>query len=830
MPAWAETLIYNNSVDSGYYYPAGSYNEIVDYGTSSGGNVTKFTIGYSTTLSNPGIITIRFYRWVNEYTDPDDAVFLKSFQIGNLPGYGTHYRDYLIPAQDQFTLASGDFGYSYELTNSSTGPVIASGGAGNEDNFWEYNDLYEDWWWTSFGGNPHAGFYMKIYAGPAEEEDPNTCDISGYKFDDVNGNSVWDGGEPNIPGWEIYLDLNGNGTYDTSEPNAITDPNGMYRFTNLDAPATYRVREVAKDGWTQTLPGGPDNEYFIDAEPNNIYGPCDFGNTDQPILTDIKLSGYAKTSLGVRIKGINISASTGETTVTDALGYYELTLPNPFSGTITPSQTDWTFSPTSRPYSNTTTDQPNQNFTATYSVGYGGGAGTLGDPYRIYTAKQMNAIGTRLLDWDNHFKLMNSIDLGGFDGNGGNPSFNRIGYYINFVGNYPFTGVFDGNGHTISNFTFDSNAGNDGVGIFGHVDASGAEVKDVKLYNIDINSTSYIGTAGLIGHLDEGTISGCAVEDGSVHGDDHVGGLVGSTWGGTISDCSAEDITVSGEWTIGGLLGNLSIDGVLSDSYASCTVTAKVECGGLVGAVSSSTGNVTRCTSAGNVSINYEGILDRTAGGLVGENRGTIDQCYSTANVTGNGADEIGGLAGRNFGIILDSYAAGDVSGTYPTGGLVGVNVKSSSEASITNCYSTGASTGGGLIGLNIDDLGPITNSFWDKQTSGTTFSDGGTGLFTADIQTRQTFLDAGWDFVNETANGTEDIWHMPYGVVGSPQLWWHRDIPGDWVGKYGVGIEDYAVLAGSWMNINAEINLSGSDIIDLEDLTVFVENWLERR
>ena len=80
-PVGAETLIYNNSVDSGYYYPPGSYNEVVDYGTSSGGNVTKFTIGYFTASSNPGTITIRFYRWVNEYTDPDDATFLKRFGL-----------------------------------------------------------------------------------------------------------------------------------------------------------------------------------------------------------------------------------------------------------------------------------------------------------------------------------------------------------------------------------------------------------------------------------------------------------------------------------------------------------------------------------------------------------------------------------------------------------------------------------------------------------------------------------------------------------------------------------------------------------------------------
>ena len=648
-------------------------------------------------------------------------------------------------------------------------------------------------------------------------------EIHGTKFNDIDGDGFWDSSEPNMPGWEIYLDENNNGNYDASEPNTITDAIGMYRVTDLDTPATYRVREVARIGWTQTMPGGPGNGYVINAEPNHIYGPFDFGNTDQPIPVGIILSGYVRTS-GVRIKGINISASTGETTLTDALGYYELTVPSPFSGTITPSQTDWTFSPALRPYSNTTTDQFNQDFTATYSVSFGGGSGTSGDPFRIYTAEQMNAIGANLPSWLSHFKLMDDIDLGGFDGEGGNPSFNRIGYYIDLVGDYAFTGVFDGNGHTISNFTFDSDTGKDGVGIFGYVNTSGAQIKNVKLYNIDVNSTSSTGTAGLIGFLSNGTISGCSVEGGSAHGVRNVGGLAGSIFDGTITDCSVDDVTVTGDTWIAGLLGGVHGSGVVvSDCSASCSVTAKLEGGGLIGRMEGST---TRCTSTGTVSINYEGTSDRTAGGLIGDNRGAIDQCYSTANVVGNGSYEIGGMVGRNKGIILNSYATGDVSGVYPTGGLIGVNWEDFSEASITNCYSIGASTGGGLIGWNVDGTGLITNSFWDELISGTTSSDGGTGLSTTDIQNRQTFLDAGWDFVNETANGTEDIWHMPYGAVGSPKLWWHRDILGDWIGKYGVGVEDYAVLAGSWMNINAEINLSGPDIIDFEDLAVFLGNW----
>jgi hypothetical protein len=35
-----------------------------------------------------------------------------------------------------------------------------------------------------------------------------------------------------------------------------------------------------------------------------------------------------------------------------------------------------------------------------------------------------------------------------------------------------------------------------------------------------------------------------------------------------------------------------------------------------------------------------------------------------------------------------------------------------------------------------------------------------------------KTFLDAGWDFVGETANETEDIWWILEGK-DYPRLWW---------------------------------------------------------
>jgi len=67
---------------------------------------------------------------------------------------------------------------------------------------------------------------------------------------------------------------------------------------------------------------------------------------------------------------------------------------------------------------------------------------------------------------------------------------------------------------------------------------------------------------------------------------------------------------------------------------------------------------------------------------------------------------------------------------------------------------------------------GVVTACFWDTQTSGQAKSDGGTGKTTAQMQTAKTFLDAGWDFVGETKNGTEDLWWILEGK-DYPHLWW---------------------------------------------------------
>ena len=92
----------------------------------------------------------------------------------------------------------------------------------------------------------------------------------------------------------------------------------------------------------------------------------------------------------------------------------------------------------------------------------------------------------------------------------------------------------------------------------------------------------------------------------------------------------------------------------------------------------------------------------------------------------------------------------------------------------VTNCYSTGMVSGETKVGGLIGDAEFIStsNCFWDVNASRQAQSDGGTGLTTSLMHTATTFLEAGWDFVDETANGTEDIWKISEGL-DYPRLWW---------------------------------------------------------
>ena len=105
---------------------------------------------------------------------------------------------------------------------------------------------------------------------------------------------------------------------------------------------------------------------------------------------------------------------------------------------------------------------------------------------------------------------------------------------------------------------------------------------------------------------------------------------------------------------------------------------------------------------------------------------------YATGEVTGETA--AGGLIGNNFGSVKYAYATGDVTGGGPAGGLIGGN-----GGSVIVSYATGdvTVTGGGPVGGLIGgNSGSVTDAYWDIETTGQSSSAGNeTGLTTSDLK-----------------------------------------------------------------------------------------------
>ncbi|MHC4206583.1 MAG: GLUG motif-containing protein [Planctomycetota bacterium] len=331
---------------------------------------------------------------------------------------------------------------------------------------------------------------------------------------------------------------------------------------------------------------------------------------------------------------------------------------------------------------------------------FSGGTGEKDDPYLISTVDELNSIGYNPRLMNSHFKLINDIDLTGID-------FNMIASQY-----FQFQGTFDGNDHTISNFSYTSPEAS-GVGLLRYV--SNGRIVNLGLIspNVHVDEGEFHGC--LVGALSEGIVTNCYVESGSITGQDELGGLVGENGsGGIIMNCCFT-ANATGRDSIGGLVGNNL--GSIKASYSNANVEGRNAVGGLVGRCSP--GEAVNCYAIGNV------VGQWYVGGLVGTN---------------------GSGSGHSVGTIHNCYSASvDLRGTQK----------------------------GGLLGA--DWGGEVNNCFWDTETCGLTKSYGGEGKTTAEMQSAGMFLNVGWDFVGETENGTEDIWWI-LDAQEYPRLWWETD------------------------------------------------------
>lgn len=247
----------------------------------------------------------------------------------------------------------------------------------------------------------------------------------------------------------------------------------------------------------------------------------------------------------------------------------------------------------------------------------------------------------------------------------------------------PYTGIFEGQNHTISGLYFNQEDSYD-VGLFGR--------NNGKIANAGILDSYFYGTSkvgGVCGNNYTGTITNC-YNTGSVSGLGTLGGVSGYNYTGSITNCYNTGNVSGSSGFVGGVSG-CNRKGTIINSYNAGSVSGLEHVGGVSG--DNDTGSITDCYNIGSVS-GSEG----NVGGVNGcNNGGTITNSYNSGSVSGI-ERYVGGVNGWNNGTITNCYNVGSVSGSGYVGGVNGWN-----KGTITNCYYDSTVYTGAAIG---NDLG----------------------------------------------------------------------------------------------------------------------------
>lgn len=360
------------------------------------------------------------------------------------------------------------------------------------------------------------------------------------------------------------------------------------------------------------------------------------------------------------------------------------------------------------------------SITMPYTVGnntvYMDGLGTAAYPYQISTADQLklfrdivNGANGQTQNTAACAVLTNDIVLndGTFDENGNYTTgasgkaaeeWTPIGKYTDDGNNNtPYTGTFDGGGHTIK-------------GLY------------VNLSDVAV---------GLFGCLEDAVVRNLTV-DGYVQGRNTVGGIAGKaraygTAPSTVENCRndchvvCEYGTGSGSFLyVSGIVGSAA-----DTTIAGCVNTGVVEAKGsnnyssvAAGIVGILFGNVTvkNCYNTGEIKVTGDTLKEGTAGGIAGIDlhaSNTVSDCYNvgavTVNYTGNRSNytaKVGGIMGDIY------YSNTTVSNCYSVGAL-------------TSATGTGTSYVGGVVGIT---NGTVGNCYYlDSTATKAVGNDGGT-------------------------------------------------------------------------------------------------------
>lgn len=290
------------------------------------------------------------------------------------------------------------------------------------------------------------------------------------------------------------------------------------------------------------------------------------------------------------------------------------------------------------------------------------GSGTKNDPYNLYNTADLLKMSELLVPGTKiYFRLMADIDMTGIDW-----------VPLNFASPYENLIDFDGNGHTISNFTstFANYPSFFGV-LYGNC-------HDVTFANAVIESAvggatgivaSYCGTTNMPGEAHRVHVQGRVYSPGG--NKNGTGGLFGRICSANITACSADVEIESGEDYVGGLFGYDTGTSTVSDCWTKGHVKAGSKVGGIGGGFIKANSEMYNCFSLMTVegSFQYAGILGHA----------NLDQ--KNANATNTPNNRVEGCIAWNDEI---KSRATDGAEHYSSGVIVGYTA---TQNYLVNCF-----------------------------------------------------------------------------------------------------------------------------------------------
>ena len=443
------------------------------------------------------------------------------------------------------------------------------------------------------------------------------------------------------------------------------------------------------------------------------------------------------------------------------------------------------------------------------------GSGTAENPYLIYTAEGLKQFRDKVNAGETSLcaKLVCDIVLndGTFDENGGWSESGTPVAWEPIGGEYtPYSGTFDGGGHTIKGLYVKDQKF---AGLFGCVRSypSGGKKSDFTVK--DLTVTGYIDT--------------------NCKGVVYAGGITG------YAEIRADESNAAG--TISGCFNNVIIKARNINEYAYA--------GGIVGYAvldNNSTGNIKIINCANNAAVtahseNYHAYVGGIAGYILGYGTSggyavqKIDTCFNSGKISGSNSsqssDFVGGILGHTTGNYFTDFSVdnclnvGEVTGSGNTG--VGGIVGGAEKTSVSNCCNAGkiGGNGGGIAGDMCNF--PVLNCYYLKGTANMAHSGSGN----EGLKTKEEFADG--TVLNRLKNGDENSPWTKCGYLSAagiivPLLNWQTAESVDIIGA-GTAEDPFLIYTAKGLNFFRKLVENGSTTLIaklMNDIDLNNEAW----